>query len=55
MVQRAPFVFELSDLWPDSIVAVGAMKQSAALRAIETVELFLCRRAAGIVALTGAF
>ncbi len=55
VVQRRPFVFELSDLWPDSIVAVGAMKQSPALRAIEKVELFLYRRAAKIVALTGGF
>jgi len=49
------FVFELSDLWPDSIVAVGAMKRNIALRGLEKVELFLYSRAAAVVALTGAF
>jgi|SRR5271157_5271801 len=50
-----PFVLELSDLWPDSIVAVGAMKPNIGLRWLEKVELFLYRRAARIVALTTAF
>lgn len=54
-IHRVPFVMELSDLWPDSIVAVGAMKQSIALRCIENLELFLYRRAKRIVALTNAF
>ena len=55
MLRRRPFVLELSDLWPDSIVAVGAMKRNLALRWIEKVELFLYRRASRIVALTEAF
>ncbi len=54
-VRRVPFVFELSDLWPESIVAVGAMKQSFALKALESVELFLYRHSARIVALTESF
>jgi glycosyltransferase involved in cell wall biosynthesis len=53
--RRCPFVLELSDLWPDSIVAVGAMKPSLGLRWLEKLELFLYRRAARIVALTGSF
>lgn len=53
--RRRPFVFELGDLWPASIVAVGALKDGALLRMIEALELFLYRRAAAIVALTGAF
>ncbi len=55
MIRRLPFVLEVSDLWPDSIVAVGAMKRNAGLRLLEKVELFLYRRAERIVALTGAF
>jgi len=54
-VRRLPFVFELGDLWPDSIAAVGAMKQSLALRLLEAVELFLYRRSACVAALTHAF
>ena len=54
-VRKVTFVFELSDLWPDSIVAVGAMKRNIALRWLEKLELFLYSRAAAVVALTAAF
>lgn len=50
-----PFVFELRDLWPASIVAVGAMRRSLVIRLLEKLELFLYRRAAAIVAVTEAF
>ncbi|MAM68895.1 MAG: glycosyltransferase WbuB [Rhodospirillaceae bacterium] len=53
--RRRPFVFELGDLWPASIVAVGAMKKSLGLRLVEKLELFLYRRSAAIAALTHAF
>jgi colanic acid biosynthesis glycosyl transferase WcaI len=53
--RRRPFVFELSDLWPASITAVGAMRDNAALRMVERLELFMYRRAAKVVALTKAF
>lgn len=55
LCRRIPFVFELGDLWPASIIAVGAMKQSLLLRMMERLELFLYRRSAAIVALTDAF
>ncbi len=54
-LRRVPFVFELGDIWPASIVAVGALRESAALRLMERLELFLYRRAACVVALTPAF
>ena len=54
-LRRRPFVFELGDLWPASIVAVGAMREGALLRAIERLELFLYRRAEAVVALTPSF
>jgi glycosyltransferase involved in cell wall biosynthesis len=54
-VRRVPFVFELGDLWPRSITAVGAMKDSPVIRALEALELFLYRRSAAVVALTHAF
>ena len=50
-----PWVFELRDLWPDSIVAVGAMKPGIAIRMVEALELFLYRRANAIVSVTHAF
>ncbi|MGE5502828.1 MAG: glycosyltransferase [Actinomycetota bacterium] len=54
-LRRVPFVFELSDLWPASIVAVGAMRPSLPLRMVEKVELFLYRQASVVVALTNSF
>jgi len=53
--RRVPFVLELSDLWPESIVAVGAMKKSFALKWLEKLERLLYRRSDRIVALTKAF
>lgn len=53
--RRLPFVFELGDLWPRSITAVGAMRQSPVIRALEKLELFLYRRSAAVIALTRAF
>lgn len=54
-LRRAPFIFELRDLWPDSIRAVGAMKQSTLLDWLAKVELFLYRKTAAIVSVTHAF
>lgn len=54
-LRRLPWVFELRDLWPASIVAVGAMERSRVIRMLEKLELFLYRRADGIVPVTNAF
>ena len=54
-MRRIPFVFELRDMWPESIKAVGAMKDSAAIRILERIEMFLYRKAARIVTVTHAF
>jgi glycosyltransferase involved in cell wall biosynthesis len=54
-MKRIPFVFELRDMWPESIKAVGAMKDSAAIRFLERVEMFLYRKASRIVTVTHAF
>ncbi|MGO9138851.1 MAG: glycosyltransferase family 4 protein [Syntrophales bacterium] len=50
-----PFIFELGDLWPASIKAVEAVKNSTLLGMIEKMELFLYRQSAAVVALTPAF
>lgn len=55
VARRRPFVFELCDLWPASIRAVGAMRREWVLDQIEKLELFLYRQSAAVVALTPAF
>jgi colanic acid biosynthesis glycosyl transferase WcaI len=54
-LRRLPFVFELGDLWPRSIVAVGALRAGRIVDLLERIELFLYRRATTVVALTYAF
>ena len=54
-MKRVPWVFELRDLWPESIRAVGAMKESKALDWLEKLELFLYRKANAVVSVTNAF
>src|SRR5258708_2389952 len=55
VASRRPFVLELRDLGPASIVAVGAMRGSVMIRALERIEMFLYRRATAIVAVTESF
>ena len=54
-LRKKPFVLEVSDLWPASISAVGAIRQGRLLRLLEKIELFLYRQAHSIVALTQSF
>jgi hypothetical protein len=53
-VWRRPWIFELRDLWPASIEAVGLGKKTP-LRLLEKMELFLYRKADRIISLTDAF
>ena len=54
-MKRIPFVFELRDIWPESIKAVGAMGDSPVIRLLEKVEMFLYRQAVCIVSVTNSF
>jgi len=54
-LRRVPFVFELGDLWPASIEAVGASRNRGLMILLERVELFLYRESAAVAALTRRF
>lgn len=54
-VKRRPWIFELRDIWPESIRAVGAMKKEHLLDVLERLELFLYRKATAVVSVTNAF
>jgi colanic acid biosynthesis glycosyl transferase WcaI len=45
----APFVFEVRDLWPESILAVEALRESALIRGLKGVARFLYTRCDQIV------
>jgi glycosyltransferase involved in cell wall biosynthesis len=53
---RVPFVFEVRDLWPESLAAVGAGSEGTLLhRVLGSIAGFLYRRADRIVVVTSAF
>jgi len=53
--RKLKYVFELGDLWPASIAAVGAMPANFALRMIEMLELKMYQDADAVIALTQSF
>ncbi len=55
LVKRKPFVFELRDFWPESIKGLGLMGDSKMFRFLESIELFLYRKAAYIIPVTYSF
>ena len=55
-VKRVPFVFEVRDLWPESLIAVGVGKENSVLhRSLSAIAGFLYRRSTHIVVVTSAF
>lgn len=54
-LKRMPWVFELRDLWPDSIASVGAMQKGLVLRSLERIELRMYRSARGVACVTRSF
>lgn len=54
-VRRAPLVFDLQDIWPDSAVSVGVMQPSRTLRLLRRLERFFYRRCTLIVGITEGF
>ncbi|MBO0800515.1 MAG: glycosyltransferase family 4 protein, partial [Blastocatellia bacterium] len=49
LVKGAPFVIEVRDIWPQSAVELGALKNTLLIRALEAIELHLYRSARLIV------
>jgi len=54
-MRSRPWVLEIRDLWPESIVTVGAMKKGRMVRALEWIERFGYRNADRIVSVTDSF
>ncbi len=53
--KRVPFFLELGDIWPASIVGVGAMKESIIIRILEKIELWLYRISNKIIVVSPHF
>ncbi|MBN2181528.1 MAG: glycosyltransferase family 4 protein [Sedimentisphaerales bacterium] len=48
-LRRVPFILEVRDIWPESIVAVGAMRNKRILRILEWLEIKMYAAAKHIV------
>lgn len=53
--KRKPWVFEVRDIWPESVVAVGASKRNIAIRFFEWLEIRMYQSASKIIVVTDAF
>lgn len=53
--KRAPFTFEIRDLWPESAIDTGMLKNGFLIKLSYAVEAFLYKKAQLIVVLTPAF
>lgn len=54
-IKRKPWVFELRDIWPESIKTVGAMNGGKIFDLLEKIELALYKSSDRVVAVTDAF
>lgn len=55
LVKGRPWIFELRDIWPESIKTVGVLRDGPVFSALKALEQFLYRRASRIVAVTHSF
>lgn len=55
LLKRARWVLEIRDLWPESILAVGALSNKRIISVLERLERFAYRKADAIVVVTQAF
>lgn len=54
-LKRKPFILELRDLWPESIINVGALTNKAIIGILEKMELNLYKSADVIISVTQSF
>ena len=54
-LKRKPWIFELRDIWPESIQSVGAIRHKKTLEFLEKIELGLYRDSNRVIAVTDAF
>ena len=53
--KRVPFIFEIRDLWPESAIDTGVLKNKLIIKLAYSFENFIYRKAAKINVLTPAF
>ncbi|MDC3116901.1 glycosyltransferase family 4 protein [Alphaproteobacteria bacterium] len=54
-LKRSIFVFELRDLWPESVKALNIIKDGLILKILEKIEIYLYKKADIIISVTNSF
>ncbi len=54
-LKKLPFILEVRDIWPESIIATEALKSRRLIKILEYIELFLYRHSKKIVVVTESF
>ena len=55
LLRRIPFVYDIQDLWPDTLAATGMLDNKLALKMVDSWCRFIYRRASRIVVLSPGF
>jgi glycosyltransferase involved in cell wall biosynthesis len=55
LMRRAPFLYDIQDLWPDTLLATGMVRSSRILAMVGSLCRYIYRRAAKIVVLSDGF
>ena len=54
-LKKVPFVFEVRDLWPESIIQLGQVKNKTLIKVLEYLELKMYKSAALIIGISNPF
>lgn len=55
LLRRVPFVYEIQDMWPETLVATGMMRSRIALATLDRLARFIYARAAAITVISPGF
>lgn len=54
-IKKIPYIFEVRDLWPESIIQLGQVKNKLLIKILERVELMMYKNATLIVGISDPF
>jgi len=55
LLRRVPFVYEIQDMWPETVIASGMMSNGVAIRSLSRLAQFVYRRATAITVISPGF
>jgi len=54
-LKNIPFIFEVRDLWPESIIQLGQLKNKVIIKILEWIELKLYQKSVRIISVTDSY